>query len=164
LSRPHLFKRAIIIIKAAYMKRSELRKLIREEVRNVLKETKSEEKEFDKFKKILDDMGDGSYEIDYLDENGNPVAFARGGKFNEFTTLEFIKIEDEYQGLGYSKFIYRDALEHAKEQGSEGLMVGGQLLQASKSRATYKNFKNYEHSLKNERGNPYIVLTDFIKD
>ena len=146
------------------MKRSELRKLIREEVRNVLKETKSEEKEFDSFKKILDDMGDGSYEIDYLDENGNPVAFARGGKFNEFTTLEFIKIEDEYQGLGYSKFIYRDALEHANEQGSEGLMVGGQLLQESKSRATYKNFKNYEHSLKNERGNPYIVLTDFIKD
>jgi GNAT superfamily N-acetyltransferase len=127
------------------------------------KERAQKEKEFDSFKKIVDDMGYGSYEIDYLDENGNPVAYARGGKFNEFTTLEFIKIEDEYQGLGYSKFIYRDALEHANEQGSEGLMVGGQLLQESKSRATYKNFKNYEHSLKNERGNPYIVLTDFIK-
>ena len=127
------------------------------------KERVQKEKEFDSFKKIVNDMGDGSYEIDYLDENGNPVAYARGGKFNEFTTLEFIKIEDEYQGLGYSKFIYRDALEHANEQGSEGLMVGGQLLQESKSRATYKNFKNYEHSLKNERGNPYIVLTDFIK-
>jgi SHS2 domain-containing protein len=137
---------------------------VKEEVESTTATTQgSKEKEFNKFKKLINAHSDGSYDIKYVDENNKEVAIANGGKFNEFTTLEYIKVNEKYQGLGYSKFIYRDALAHAKKQGSDALMVGGQLQQEAKSRATYKNFNHYEHSLKNERGEPYIILTDFIQ-
>ena len=71
-------------------------------------------------------------------------------------------IDEKYRDLGYSKFLYKDALELAKKQGQLGLLVGGQLTTPFKSKATYKNFIQQELSQKNERGEPITVLTKWL--
>jgi hypothetical protein len=58
--------------------------------------------------------------------------------------------------------MYKDALELAKKQGQLGLLVGGQLTTAYKSKATYKNFTQQQLSEKNERGEPITVLTEWL--
>ena len=50
----------------------------------------------------------------------------------------------------------------AKSQGYEGLMVGGQMTTEYKTKETYKNFATKELDIKNEKGDPYILLTDWI--
>ena len=104
---------------------------------------------------------DGSYSIDYFD-NGKKIGGLRGSVFQNYLTLEYINIDKKYRDLGYSKFMYKDALELAKKQGQLGLLVGGQLTTAYKSKATYKNFTQQELSQKNERGEPITVLTEWL--
>ena len=84
------------------------------------------------------------------------------GKYKNYLTLDHIYFSPEYRGTGLSKYAYKDALEIAKNEGYEGLMVGGQLTTEYKTKETYKNFATKELDIKNEKGNPYILLTDWI--
>ena len=104
---------------------------------------------------------DGSYSINYFD-NGKKIGGVKGSVFQNYLTLEYINIDEKYRDLGYSKFMYKDALELAKKQGQLGLLVGGQLTTPFKSKATYKNFIQQELSQKNERGEPITVLTKWL--
>jgi hypothetical protein len=124
----------------------------------------SSEKTFNTFKKTFkENIKDNEwYKITYFDKEGEEVGEIEGSKFKNFTTVEHIRISPKYQGSGYSKFLYRDVLKLSKERKKDGLMVGGQLLQSAKTRTTYNNFKYYEYELKNEHGEPYIILTDWI--
>ena len=96
------------------------------------------------------------------DDNGKEVGGMTLGKYKNYLTLDHIYFSPEYRGTGLSKYAYKDALEIAKNQGYEGLMVGGQLTTEYKTKETYKNFATKELDIKNEKGNPYILLTDWI--
>lgn len=119
------------------------------------------ETEFRRFKKTIKEepSDDGWYKIIYTD-SGNEVGAIEGSKFKEFTTVQHININKNYQGKGYSKFMYKDALDFAHSRG-DNLMVGGQLQQENKTRTTYKNFNYYEYPLKNQHGKPYIIITSW---
>jgi GNAT superfamily N-acetyltransferase len=96
------------------------------------------------------------------DDNGKEVGGMTLGKYKNYLTLDHIYFSPEYRGTGLSKYAYKDALEIAEKQGYEGLMVGGQLTTEYKTKETYKNFATKELDIKNEKGNPYILLTDWI--
>ena len=96
------------------------------------------------------------------DDNGKEVGGMTLGKYKNYLTLDHIYFSPEYRGTGLSKYAYKDALEIAKNEGYEGLMVGGQLTTEYKTKETYKNFATKELDIKNEKGNPYILLTDWI--
>jgi hypothetical protein len=96
------------------------------------------------------------------DDNGKEVGGITLGKYKNYLTLDHIYLSPEYRETGKSKYAYKDALEMAKKQGYEGLMVGGQLTTEFKTKETYKNFNTKELDVKNEKGDPYILLTDWV--
>ena len=104
---------------------------------------------------------DNTYIIEY-NEGDIPVGKIRGGVWKNYLTVEHIYLTPEYQSKGYSVQFYKDALELSKQKGMDGLMVGGQLTTAHKTRKTYKHFLHHETEIKNQHGEPYIILTDFI--
>jgi predicted GNAT family acetyltransferase len=118
---------------------------------------KNKLKEFNRKDIVNDDVINLKY-----DDNGKEVGGVTLGKFKNYLTLNHIYFSPEYRGTGLSKFAYKDALDMAKQQGYEGLMVGGQLTTEYKTKETYKNFKSQELDIKNEKGEPYILLTDWI--
>ena len=112
-------------------------------------------------KRILNTGGSGGYVIRYS-VDGEEVGAIEGNNWKNYLVVGHIYLTPEYRGKGHSVEFYKDALEYAKEQGYDGLMVGGQLTTPHKTRRTYDHFEHHETEMKNEHGEPYVVLTNFI--
>ena len=112
-------------------------------------------------KRILNTGVSGGYVIRYS-VDGEDVGAIEGNNWKNYLVVGHIYLTPEYRGKGHSVEFYKDALEYAKEQGYDGLMVGGQLTTPHKTRRTYDHFEHHETEIKNEHGKPYVVLTNFI--
>jgi len=107
---------------------------VTEEVKPI-EEKVNELNKYNRTEKITPDVIDLKY-----DDNGKEVGGVILGKYGNYLTLDRIYFSPEYRGTGLSKYAYKDALEMAKSQGYEGLMVGGQMTTEYKTKETYKNF------------------------
>lgn len=128
---------------------------------NKLRRMLRREKEFAEFAAEVTTFKNG-YKIKYRDGTQD-VSWMFGDTFENYYTVAWINIFDGYKRKGYAKFMYRDALELAKENGLEGLLVGDSMRNEKKARSIYSHFQARDHWKRNSQRQYLVILYEWNK-